>query len=164
MKQNERNFWLDVSLFVTFLCTVSTGMFLWLLIPHQATAFFGGVTRQFWLTVHTCSGIVCLAGVVIHVIWHREWLKAMRRRSTATLPPKVRANRVTDRYVWVCFLIVVVFGIIDWLIPAFENRASIFDRLHLAFGIAWLTGIVVHLVLHRRWIIFSSRHHLQLNK
>jgi fructose-specific phosphotransferase system IIC component len=45
MKQPERNFWLDVSLFVTFLSTVFTGLLLWLVMPNSNPSVFAGIDR-----------------------------------------------------------------------------------------------------------------------
>jgi hypothetical protein len=161
MKQTERNFWLDVSLFVTCLATVSTGLLLWLLIPHQAAAVFLGFDRHFWLTAHICSGLTSVAGSVLHVVWHRLWLKALRGRRIASLPAKIRSNRVMDRYVWFTFIAMNVFGALDWIIPTPENSVSILSRLHVAFGMACLLGIAVHLALHSKWIISTVKRNLQ---
>lgn len=62
MKRTERNFWLDVNLFVTCLATVYTGLLLWLFIPHQAAAVFLGFDRHFWLTAHIFSGLASTVG------------------------------------------------------------------------------------------------------
>ncbi len=162
MKQTERNFWLDLILFVTFLSTVFSGLLLWLPIPHQAAAVIVGFNRYFWLTAHICSGLASVAGGVVHVVWHREWLKALRRRPIATLPPKLRANRVMDRYAWITFLATSVFGALDYFIPVRENIVNISSHLHIAFGMAWLLGITVHLVLHNKWITFAARCYLRI--
>lgn len=164
MKQTERNFWLDVSLFVTCLATVSTGLLLWLFIPHQAAAVFLGFDRHFWLTAHFCSGLTSVAGSVLHVIWHREWLKALRGRRIASLPAKIRSNRVMDRYVWITFIATNVFGALDWIIPAHENSVSILSRLHVAFGMACLLGITVHLALHSKWITSTLKRNLRVKR
>jgi hypothetical protein len=164
MKHTKRNFWLDVSLGVTFVSSAFTGLLLWLLFPHQAAAAFLGFNRNFWLTAHICSGLASVAGSVIHVIWHREWLKALRRRRIASLPPKLRTNRVIDRFAWITFLATNIFSALDLLIPAPENSVSIFSRLHVAFGIAYLLGIIVHLALHNKWITSECSHHLTLYK
>ena len=164
MKQTERNFWLDIGLFVAFLATAFTGLLLWRLIPHQSSAIFLGFDRHFWLTAHICSGLVSVAGNVIHVVWHREWLKALRRRRIASLPPPLRANRVMDRLVWITFLASSTFGVLDWIIPAGENGVSIAGRLHVAFGMAWLLGITVHLVLHRKWIASATKRQLRVSR
>lgn len=148
MKQTKRNFWLDVSIFLAFLSAAFTGIFLWLVIPHQAAAAFLGFDRHFWQSAHICSGLASLAGSVLHVVWHRLWLKALRGRRIASLPPKLRSNRVMDRYVWITFIATNVFGALNWMIPSNENSISVVSRLHVAFGMACLLGIVVHFALH----------------
>ncbi|MFN8594933.1 MAG: hypothetical protein U0559_01930 [Anaerolineae bacterium] len=160
MKQSARNFWLDVSLFVTCLSTVFTGLVLWLLMLQQVTTIFLGCNRPFWLTVHICSGLTSIAGSVIHVIWHRAWLKALRQRRIASLSSRLRANRIIDRIIWITFLATSVFGALDWITPALENNVSISSRLHGAFGMAWLIGITVHLALHSKWITSTARLYL----
>jgi len=164
MKQTERNFWLDISLFVTFLSTILSGLLLWLLIPHQVADVILGLNRYFWLTAHICSGLASMVGGVVHVVWHREWLKALRRRPIATLPPKLRANRVMDRFVLITFLATTVFGARDYFIPACENIVNISSRLHIVFGMTWLLGIIVHLALHYKWIASAARRHLRVTK
>lgn len=162
MKHTERNFWLDVILFVTFLSTVISGLLLWLVFAHQAAAVILGFSRYFWLAAHICSGLVSVAGSIVHIIWHRDWLKALRKRPISSLPSKLRANRVLDRFAWITFLATSTFGVLDWMVPAFENGVSISNRLHVAFGMAWLLGITLHLVLHNQWIAFAARRHLRV--
>jgi hypothetical protein len=162
MNQTEHNFWLDVSLFVAFVSTALTGIILWLVIPHQAAAAYRGLDRHLWLTVHVGSGLASLAGSILHVIWHRLWLKALRGRRIASLPAKLRANRVMDRFVWITFLAANGFAALDWMIPAGENGVSISGRLHVAFGVAWLIGITVHLALHNKWITSATKRYFRV--
>ena len=164
MKQTERNFWLNVSLFVTCLATVYTGLLLWLFIPYQAAAVFLGFDRHFWLIAHICSGLISVAGNVLHVVWHRLWLKALRGRRIASLPVKIRSNRVMDRYVWITFIATFVFGMLDLIIPISEKSVGIFARLHVAVGIAYLLGITVHLALHGKWITATVQRNLQVKR
>ncbi len=164
MKQTERNFWLDVILFVISLATVCTGVLLWLFIPRQAAAISLGFDRQVWLTAHICFGLASLAGNVLHVVWHRLWLKALRGRRIAALPAKIRSNRVMDRFIWITFLAANGFAALDWMMPAGENAVSIAGRLHVAFGMAWLFGITVHLVLHGKWITSATRRYLRVKR
>lgn len=161
MNKIERNFWLDVSIFVTFISAAFTGILLWLVIPHQASAAFLRFDRHFWLTAHIISGLTSVAGSVLHVIWHREWLKALRGRRIASLPAKIRSNRVTDRYVWITFIATNVFGALDWTFPARENSVSILSRLHVAFGMACLLGITAHLAMHSKWITSTVKRNFQ---
>ena len=78
MSKTERNFWLDVILFVALLITTVTGLFLWLVIPHTVGLEYLGLARKGWVTIHVSSGFVILAGTVMHIVWHWQWLRALR--------------------------------------------------------------------------------------
>lgn len=163
MKQNVRNFWLDISLSVSFLATIITGVLIWLVIPHQAAAVVLGIDRGFWLSVHLYSALACFAGSILHIIWHRTWLKALRKRPMASLPRKIRANRMVDRFIWLTFLAASSFGVIDW-ISSDQTMGSLVNRLHVVFGMALLLGITVHLVFHRRWISSTTKQTLGVER
>jgi len=152
MKQTEQNFWLDLGLFVTFLSTIFSGFILWLVISLKSAAFFLGLDHHLWLTVHGCASLVSIACIVIHVAWHKSWLKALRNRSTSSLTRKIKANRVVNRIIWIAFLAAGVFGILGWVVEKNESQVNIFFRLHVVLGICWLMGVMVHLVFHRKWI------------
>ncbi len=162
MKQPERNFWLDVSLFVTFLSTVFTGLLLWRVIPNSNPSVFAGIDRTVWLAFHVGSGLLGLSGVIIHIVWHWSWLKALRGRSLRTLKRPVRANRVIDRITWIAFIATNVFGMLVWLLSAGlpAEAIKIFDRLHVTASIVWLVFLVAHLVLHQHWVESAIRRYL----
>jgi hypothetical protein len=163
MKQTVQNFWLDLGLFVTFLLTVSTGFILWLVVPLKSTGSFLGLEHQPWLTIHGYASLVSITGIAIHVAWHKTWLKALRNRPAASLPRKIKANRVVNRIIWITFLAASVFGILGWLIQKNQSEVNIFSRLHVVLAVSWLMGIIVHLVFHRKWIS-STIKRLFLNK
>jgi hypothetical protein len=155
MKQTERNFLLDLGLFVAFLITICTGFVLWLFVPLKSTAAFLGLNRQVWQTVHICVSLMSIAEIVIHLAWHKTWLKALRNRPLSSLPRKIKANRVVNRIIWITYIAASVFGILGWFVQNNVSRVNIFSRLHVVLAICWLMGIVVHLVFHRKWI-FST--------
>ncbi|MFZ1745452.1 MAG: DUF4405 domain-containing protein [Nitrospirales bacterium] len=162
MSRNERNFWLDMDIFVSLLITTITGFVLWLVIPHNLDIVFLGFSRSGWIAVHIYFGVVGLAGIVLHVVWHWDWLKALRGRPLSGMPKKLRANRVVDRIMWITFIATNVFGAIAW---AFHFGDDIYmvrvpDRLHVVFGVAWTILTIVHLVLHRKWIASTSRRYI----
>jgi len=152
MKQTERNFWLDVILFVAFLFTFITGFATWLLMKPQISPSFSGFNREFLLIVHICSSLASMLCTVIHVVWHKEWLSTLRGRSIISLPRKLRANRILDRIIWISFLGASGFSLPGLIFPVAGYRVSILSRLHVAFGIIFLVGIIVHLIFHRKWI------------
>lgn len=157
MKSTEQNFWLDVGLFVTFVLTIFSGIVLWLVVPLYSAASFMGVNRQLWQTMHIYTSLVSLAGSAIHVGWHRTWLKALRNRPPASLPRKIKANRVVNRIIWITFLAASVFGIVGWFIQNNGPRVNLFSRVHVILSICWLMGIIVHLVFHRKWILSTIK-------
>jgi hypothetical protein len=99
----EHNFWLDVTIFVALLITTITGFILWLVIPHELDIVFLGFPRSVWVAIHICFGVVGLAAIVLHIVWHWGWLKALRGRRLSGMPKKLRANRVVDRIMWITY-------------------------------------------------------------
>ena len=91
MSKTEHNFWLDVTIFVALLITTITGFILWLVIPHKLDIVFLGFSRSVWVAAHIYSGVVGLAGIVMHIVRHRGWLEALRRRPLSGMPGKLRA-------------------------------------------------------------------------
>jgi len=157
MKSTEQNFWLDAGLFVTFVLANFSGFILWLVIPLNSAASFIGLNRQLWQVMHLCASLVSITGSAIHVAWHKTWLKALRNRPPASLPRKIKANRVVNRIIWITFLAASVFGFLGWCLQNNSSRVILFSRLHVVFALCWLMGIVVHLVFHRKWILSTIK-------
>jgi hypothetical protein len=165
MKQTKRSFWLDVTIFVALLITTITGFILWLVIPHKLEIVFLGFSRSVWVVAHIYSGVVGFAGIVIHIVRHWGWLKALRGHRLSGMPEKLRANRVVDRIMWITYIATNVFGAIAW---AFHFGDDIYvvrvpDRLHVVFGIAWTFLTIAHFVLHWRWITSTSQRYIVPN-
>ncbi len=159
MSRTEQNFWLDVTIFVALLITTITGFYLWLVIPHKIDINFLGFSRGVWVAAHICFGAVGLAGVVMHIVRHWGWLKALRGRPLSGMPEKVRANRVVDRIMWITYIATNVFGAIAWALHlgAEPYIVRVPDRLHVVFGVAWTILAIAHLALHWKWIAFTTR-------
>jgi len=165
MNKTKYNFWLDVIIYVVFLITILTGFFLWLIIPHKLEVVFLGISRSVWITTHICFGVVGLAGVVIHIVWHWGWLKALRGRPLGGLKKKLRANRVVNRIMWIAYIATNVFGAISWVLHLGVNSyiVRVPDRLHVVFGVMWTILLIVHLVLHWKWITSTTRRYILVN-
>lgn len=162
MSKTEHNFWLDVTMFMALLITTVTGLFLWLVIPHTVDVSFLGLARRMWVVIHISSGFVMLAGVVMHIVWHWQWLKALRGRPLRAIPKQVRANRVVDRLIWITFITTNVFGVIAWTLHFGDDTCvlSVADRLHVVTGVAWVVILIVHLALHWKWTVSAIRRYL----
>jgi hypothetical protein len=162
MSKNERNFWLDWMLLFAFSITLVSGLLLWLVIPSSNTSVFAGIDRTVWLAWHVGSGLTGLVGVIVHIVWHWEWLKALRGRPLRMMKRPVRANRVINRMTWVAFISSNIFGNLAWLLSAGMPTGVIklFDRLHVVTGIAWLVFLATHLALHQKWITSAIQRYL----
>jgi hypothetical protein len=158
MKMTKRNFWLDVTIFIALLVTTITGFLLWLAIPHQLESVFLGFSRSEWVAAHICFGVVGLAGIALHIVWHWDWLKALRGRRLNGMPKKIRSNRVVDRIMWLTYIATNVFGVIAWVLHYGDQVYLIRmpDRLHVIFGVACTILMIVHLVLHWKWIASTA--------
>jgi hypothetical protein len=153
MNKNGRNFWLDLTMFFAFLITIVSGFVIW------TVTGFAGMDRAIWLAVHEGFGAIGLLGVILHVVWHWDWLNALRGRSIRTLKKPVRTNRVVDRITWFAYIASNGFGMLAWLLPASVpgEVIRIFSRLHVATGLVWLAFLAIHLVLHQKWIVAAIR-------
>lgn len=160
MSHSERNFWLDFCFFVTSLLTSFTGLVMWAFLRSQTTLIYTGYHRESWFIAHLCCGLASVLSAVLHVVRHKEWLRALRGRSIASLPLKLKANRILDRIIWISFLNACVFGGLAWGFPVTGYRVGILSRLHVASSILFLVGIIVHLVFHRKWISSTIRRHI----
>ena len=165
MNKTEHNFRLDVMIFVSLLITTVTGLFLWLVIPHKMGVVFLGISRSAWVAAHIYSAVAGLAGIVLHIVLHWNWLKALRGRPLGGLPEKLRANRVVDRVMWFTFIATTVFGAAAWALHFGVDLyvVSIPDRLHVVCGVAWAILAAVHLALHWKWIAHTARRHVHIN-
>jgi len=164
MSRTERNFWLDVTIFVALLITTITGFILWLVIPHKLDIIFLGFSRSAWVTAHICLGVVGLACIVLHIVWHWGWLKALRGRPLREMKETLRANRIVDRIMWITYITTNVFGAIAWALHFGDDIyvVSVPDRLHVVFGVAWTILTIVHLALHWRWITSTTQRYIAL--
>ncbi|MHC1783262.1 MAG: DUF4405 domain-containing protein [Anaerolineaceae bacterium] len=159
MSKNELNFWLDLAMFFAFLITIVSGILLWLVIPNGNHPGVVGNDKASWLAFHEGSGVLGLLGVVIHIIRHWDWLKALRGRSLGTLKRPVRINRVVDRITWFAFISSNLFGMLAWLLPDGMPTTviKILGRFHVVTGVVWFVFLVIHLVLHQKWIVLALK-------
>jgi hypothetical protein len=162
MNRTEHNFWLDVTIFVALLITTITGFILWLVIPHKLDIVFLGFFRSVWVAVHICFGVVGFAGIVLHIVWHWGWLKALRGRRLSGIPDKLRANRIVDRIMWITYITANVFGAMAWALHFGDDiyAVSVPDRLHVVFGVMWTVLATVHLTLHWKWITSTTQRYI----
>lgn len=162
--KTKNNFQLDVIIFVSLLITTITGFLLWLVIPHKLDIVFLGFSRNVWVAAHICFGAAGLASIVMHIVLHWDWLKALRGRRLSGMPEKLRANRVVDRIMWITYIATNVFGATAWALHFGDGIyvVSVPDRLHVVFGVMWTILAATHLALHWKWITSTSQRYTAL--
>jgi hypothetical protein len=160
--KTKHNFRLDVIIFVSLLITTSTGFLLWLVIPHQLNIAFLGFARSVWIATHICFGVAGLASIVLHIILHWDWLKALRGRRLSGMPKKLRVNRIVDRSIWITYIATNAFGATAWALHLGDGIyvVSIPDRLHIVFGVMWTILAATHLALHWKWITSTTQRNI----
>lgn len=154
MSKNQRNYWLDWIIAIVFLLTLASGLVLRFGFPQNSLTNFSGAERLNWINFHVISGFLVVAGAVLHVIWHWDWFKAMKGRPLRTLKRPLAVSRIVNRMIWISFISSKVFGLLAWLLPAdiLSGYGKIFIRMHFASSMAWMAIVIVHLVLHKKWI------------
>jgi hypothetical protein len=159
MSKSLKNFWLDVFILASLLITTITGFLLWLVISHELDIFYLGFARNVWVAAHIATGFAGIAAVVIPIVWHWAWLKALRDRKLKSLPKKLRANRIVNRVIWITFIATNVSGVAAWVQHFGTERyiVGLADCLHVVTGVAWTVFAVLHLALHWKWIISTTR-------
>ena len=142
-------------MFLAFTITIVSGLLLWLVNPNSNHSVIAGIDRAVWLGSHVGSALIGLLGVTVHIVWHWQWLKALRGRSLRTLKRPVLANRVINRLTWFTFITSNIFGVLVWLLSTSLpiGMIKIFAHLHVSTSMAWLIFLSAHLVLHKKWII-----------
>lgn len=158
MNQTEKNIWIDAIIFTALLITTFSGFLLWLGNPDKGIISLGS-TFSLWLIMHVYASIIGLTGIVLHIVAHWKWLKALRGRRISEMPKKLRANRIVNRAMWLTYIASVFFGSFPWAMRQCCNIDFVLtaNRLHVGFGLAWFTLAIVHLVFHRKWIVYTFK-------
>ena len=162
MNNTKRNLWLDGLIAVALLTTTITGLGLWLVMPHRLGLVFAGFSHSVWRAAHIYSAAAGLAGIVVHIVRHWGWLKALRGRRLRSMPEKLRLNRVVDRIMWITYIAANVFGVTASALST-GNDISVVggaERLHVVCGVACTILVSLHLALHWRWVASTTRRYL----
>ncbi len=75
MKKPAVNFLVDSIAFFLFLCLLSTGFLIFLVIPPGSGYSVWGMGRHDWGNIHFWIAISFLIMMTIHVILHWKWIK-----------------------------------------------------------------------------------------
>jgi len=91
-----------------------------------------------------------LLGVALHIVLHRQWIKAASRGFFKPEAGRLRRNAIL--VVWLSFAFLL--SILAELVGVAE--------LHILAGLAMTVGVATHLALHWKWIVSSARRQVGL--
>ena len=125
-----------------------------------------GIARSTWGDLHTWFSLVMIAGAIVHLALHWEWVVALTRRLRAGKAKKARWNYYLDAVLGLTLVVVTVTGL-PFLFagggyqggrnPAYTavllglERGTLSD-LHAWLGLGFLVVLVLHQALHWKWI------------
>jgi peptidoglycan biosynthesis protein MviN/MurJ (putative lipid II flippase) len=110
---------------------------------------------------HQWLGIALAAGIGLHLMLHRRWIATVwSRRRNPILPRSTRRNAWMGVFLACAFALTVVSGLL--IAPAFrtgEADPGLVELHHLGAMLA-LLGTAIHLALHRKWLVHTTRRSL----
>ena len=78
MKKAELNYWIDVSIAITFVLSAISGLVF--LLPVGFESGILGIGYSFWSQLHTWSSVGMVAGVLAHLMLHWKWIIGMTKK------------------------------------------------------------------------------------
>ena len=72
MKKAQLNYWIDVSIAVTFILSAISGLVF--LLPVDFESGILGISYSLWNQLHTWSSVGMIAGVLAHLMLHWKWI------------------------------------------------------------------------------------------
>lgn len=93
MKKAKLNYWIDVSIGISFVLSAVSGLVF--LLPVNAASDLNavlGVNYSLWDQLHTWGSLAMIAGVLAHLVLHWKWIVTMTKK---TLLPAGNSKRGT---------------------------------------------------------------------
>jgi cytochrome b561 len=148
MNRTKLIFWTDTAIFCAFLIAAGIGF---------SFAFSSGIPGASWKAIHLSSGIVVFAGVIFHLVLHRQWIGAAAKRLIKKASWRTRINFGVNFLLGWVFVLICLSGLNMSLSHAgcstlFQIRLSIWETMHRGTGTAMTIYLFIHLVLHYPWI------------
>jgi hypothetical protein len=78
MKKAKLNYWIDVSIAITFVLSAISGLVF--LLPVGFESGILGISYSLWNQLHTWSSVGMIAGVLAHLVLHWKWITSMTKK------------------------------------------------------------------------------------
>ena len=131
-KKLKKNWWIDISLFISFLIT-----------------FYLDLTG---LILHQWIGIVSIALATIHLFRHRDWVTSVARQFFQKRANKTHFYLSLDSLIMVGFILIGLTGLMmsTWLNLPLPNYDS-WRQAHILISLGTLVLVLVKIAFHLRW-------------
>jgi preprotein translocase subunit SecY len=130
-------------------------------------------SRHTWSDLHTWTGVLMIAAVIVHFSIHWQWVKRMSRRTITALMPRGKplsrgamSNVAVDALIAVSFLVCAGSGIYFLFSPSGGLHGeryltsdpsllfsrTMWDLIHTWSGVALIVAATIHFAIHWRWV------------
>lgn len=144
-KKLKTNWWIDITLFTSFLIT-----------------FYLDLTG---LTLHQWIGMVCIALAAIHLFLHRDWVRSVVKRFFQKKAGKTHFYLGLDSLIMVGFGLIGLTGMVmsTWLNLPLQNYDA-WRQTHIVVSLTTLVLVLAKLAFHLRWFKSMFRKLLSSSK
>jgi len=129
--------------------------------------------RHTWGDIHTWTGVMMIAILLVHIPLHWHWVVNMTRRTLRelfsrdrNLNPRSRFNVFINLMVGISFILTALSGIYLLFVPggpqstinsAFLFGRTTWDLIHTWAGAALVIAGLVHFAIHWKWVVKVTR-------
>lgn len=168
MNRKKLNLTVDLLAAVFFTLSAGTGFLQWLVFPYGTVAVGGFlfVSCQQWYALHFGASLLLIILLALHLVLHRSWIAGVERKiaaGTTFLSCRLRINAYLNGVGGISGVLVLVTGMVLKLVyPVGTPRWGqiLFLDLnyggwyntHFFAGILFTACVILHLVLHAKWI------------
>ncbi len=117
------------------------------------------------VAIHEWLGIAFGAALVTHLLLHWKWLVATTRRFLGRLPWATRLNYVLNSLLFIVMTVLIFSGLMmsESALPALGIRlpeSRTWHSLHALAGDWALIVLALHVALHWKWILSTTRRYV----
>ena len=145
LSNTQKNLLLDIGLFFLVL----------LVSAPQATG----------LAIHEWLSIAFTVPVIVHLLWHWQWIVKVIKRLFSKLPGETRFNLILNLLLFVDVVLVSFSGIVisEAALPALGITVMIdpfWAMLHDLTGNLFLVLTGVHIAMHWKWVVNALKQYV----
>lgn len=182
MKKNRlsaklrNNWWIDFILFMSAVFILLSSIY-FLILP--VGGYMGGrnpnygivfiMERSGWELLHNWGGLLMIIIALVHILFHWKWIYLTTKRvidrigqSKDSLGSRLAWNITLDAIILISFLVCAISGLFFFFGGKYSTSPILFssltwDLIHNWSGILMIMAVILHFVLHWKWIVNVSQ-------